>query len=124
MNNLRKRLRYVFMDMDSVQLALISGMAFLMWGLVLVMPYDTFVTAETFDTMASLADEWIWGMAFMLLGALQVSSVFMYGHWMYQAIVNFAGFFFLDFRQLHVPTLKPLQYCARNLPHLCPIEFR
>lgn len=55
---------------------IMSGIAAFSWGLWLINPaFNSFASTKTFDTMAMLAPEWMWGIAMMLIGFFQVESV-------------------------------------------------
>ena len=52
-----------------------SGVLAVVFGSVLLMPWDTFGSALGYRAMAQLAPEWAWGAYFALLGLTQLHSV-------------------------------------------------
>lgn len=66
--------------LDTTALQLFMGLQLaLVWGIVLLLPYDTFGGNLAFSAMSSLASETVWGVIGLLAGLLQVSAVL--GYW-------------------------------------------
>ena len=45
------------------------------WGVVLLLPFQTFQTSNSFPILAEVAPEWLMGLVFFLLGLTQIYSM-------------------------------------------------
>jgi hypothetical protein len=48
----------------------IAALQLALWGLWLLMPWDTFSTAAVFATLSAIVPEWVWGLATLVSGSL------------------------------------------------------
>lgn len=53
-------------------LAIYNGGAGAIFGLSLLSPWSTFSLSTSYDAMVTLSPEWVWGLAFLTIGLLQV----------------------------------------------------
>lgn len=54
---------------------IMSGVASFLWGIWLLNPvFDSFYSTPTFDTMAQIAPEWVWGAVMCIIGFAQIES--------------------------------------------------
>lgn len=58
----------------------ISGLIALGWAVILLMPWHTFTSARSFDVMAAIAPEWVWGLLFGWVGITQVGALLLDHH--------------------------------------------
>jgi hypothetical protein len=59
----------------------LAGLAAALWGLILMLPGDTFATSRSFDAMATSGiAEWIWGAVAVAVGVAQVAGL-IFDHW-------------------------------------------
>lgn len=86
------RLLHIFFECNSAHLAGISGAGAFFWGLWILMPHDTFPTSISYNVMASLAPEWVWGLVVMVVGAAQIATTLSTRGWKLRASANFATF--------------------------------
>lgn len=76
MSNFIKKLKHAMVTYEIEMVEIMSGIAALCWGLWLANPtLNSFTSSDTFDTMAMIAPEAIWGSAMILVGFFQVESV-------------------------------------------------
>ena len=76
MNKYSKKIQKALITYDIELVEIMSGVASLSWGLWLLNPiFNTFVSAPTFNTMSSIAPEWLWGFAMFVIGIIQIESV-------------------------------------------------
>lgn len=54
---------------------IISAVLAWSWGLILLHPYSTFQSIEGYRLMGELAPEWLWGITYLLIGALQSAAM-------------------------------------------------
>lgn len=123
MTQVRRRLSYIFLKADSVQLALISGLAAFLFGLVLAIPAGTFTTSGTYEAMSNLMSETIWGVLFVLLGFWQVVVTFFNYHWRLQAYSNLLMMFLWLFIAIMIIISNPLSTGIAVYPTLTAVCF-
>lgn len=76
MQTMYGQLKHALITYEIELVEIMSGFAALCWGIWLVNPaFNTFATSTTFDNMAMLAPEWLWGMCMLAIGIAQVESV-------------------------------------------------
>lgn len=76
MPNVYQKLKHVLITYEIELVEIMSGFAALCWGIWLINPLlNTFITSDTFDTMAMIAPEWLWGLSMVTIGFAQVESV-------------------------------------------------
>lgn len=92
------RLRALLLDHDFEPTEAISGIAATGWGLIVLLPVATFGTSHTYDAMASLAPEWAWGLAVLLVGILQLLTLLLDWHsWRrHTAFLAFCAWLFMS----------------------------
>lgn len=45
------------------------------WGIILILPYDTFSEAVAYGAMSTLAPEFVWALVLLLIGFLQLYGI-------------------------------------------------
>lgn len=71
-----KQLKKALITYEIEMVEIMSGVAAVSWGLWLFNPVvDSFTSTPTFNTMAMLAPEMVWGTAMMIVGFFQIESV-------------------------------------------------
>jgi hypothetical protein len=53
-----------------------AGTLTLVWGIWLLIPWDTFSDSRSYDLMAHVMPEWAWGSAFTIIGTMKVYAFF------------------------------------------------
>lgn len=75
MKNLWTQFKHTMTTYDIELVEVMSGIAALAWGLwLLIPPLDSFASSPTYNTMAMIAPEWLWGLAMSFFGSFQVQA--------------------------------------------------
>lgn len=69
------RLIEVILKKDFEFSELLSGLVLIGWSIVLLMPWNTFESAHSFDAMAALLPESMWGLLLGWVGVTQVGAL-------------------------------------------------
>jgi hypothetical protein len=76
MIQIHKKLRHALITYEIELVEIMSGIAALSWGIWLLIPsLDSFQSGRTFEAMAMVAPEWLWGTSMMGVGFFAIQSV-------------------------------------------------
>ena len=78
MIELRKLLlniKHIVVSADPTTTELFTGMLAVSWGLLLILPIDTFGSTKNYTTMEVLAPEMVWAALMFAVGLIQVAAV-------------------------------------------------
>lgn len=71
-----QRLRALLVDYDFEFSELLNGLAATLWGLWLLLPWNTFGRTATFAAMRDTGvPEWLWGTVIFTLGIIQIAGL-------------------------------------------------
>ena len=68
-------IKHFFVSYDIEYIEMMSGMLALFWGIILLLPFDTFSSTPSYFAMQTIAPEIAWGLAVAIGGMAQMISV-------------------------------------------------
>lgn len=68
-----KSLKIYFLDKRKTEF--VTSAYCILWGIWLLLPWDSFSTSEVFRLMANLAPEWVWGIFVLSSGIFHLTAV-------------------------------------------------
>ena len=70
-----ENIQHIIVTASPTMMELFSAITALGWGVLLLLPYDTFGSSSIYVTMSALAPEELWGIALLGGGFLQLAAV-------------------------------------------------
>lgn len=67
-----KKLLLFILDTDTFSLETMLGIESFLWGLWLLLPFDTFSASPVYSVMNQIAPEHVWGIGMIVLGIAQI----------------------------------------------------